>query len=267
MDADISLQLCRGLIPVRFHLIANEVTSLQPPNPCYLLVPRNSYLPLVIGSIRKYFLEAAPPIIDEMWFDFKGKPLKWHYPIGVLFDTMATPSDLPWDLTVHFLGFPSDQILRYGSEETVKRHFNNVLKEANYVKHGDCSKVYALSVSETNDLWEGVKLAQWERFLGTNAKLIPEPPALKNVPIRLFQRSNRDNLVLIQEPVNPFDDKKNPKTLGSVMAELLPNLFPNSNQPKVVIQGVSPPLNTPITWLLNNFACPDNFLYITYIIE
>ncbi len=92
--------------------------------------------------------------------------------MGVLFDGLGSPFDLPWNLTVHFQGFPTDQLLRCPSEEVIKRHFNNVLKEvlfrhqvnlnqSNYVKHGDCSKVYGLSVSETNDLWEGLKSSKF----------------------------------------------------------------------------------------------------------
>ncbi len=52
-----------------------------------------------------------------------------HYPIGVLFDLYASPADLPWSITVHFQGFPTDQILRCSSEDTVRMYYTNVLKE------------------------------------------------------------------------------------------------------------------------------------------
>jgi hypothetical protein len=110
-----------------------------------------------------------------MWLDYVGLPLKWHYPIGVLFDLYASQLSLPWSLSVHFQGFPSQTLLRCAGEETVKSHFVNSLKEvcsflrssspffshkllkANYLKHGDNSKVNALSLSEQNDLWEGLR--------------------------------------------------------------------------------------------------------------
>lgn len=105
---------------------------------------------------------SAPVVIDEMWFDFNGIPLKWcvmigwgciacrltwralfvgnmnmhelsdnsrHYPIGVLYDLLATQQDLPWSVTVHFQEFPSSVLLRCGAEDEVKSHVNNTLKE------------------------------------------------------------------------------------------------------------------------------------------
>jgi len=176
----------------------------------------------------------------------------------------GTPLELPWSLTVHFQGFPNEQILRCSTEEIVKRHFTNVLKEANYVVHGDCSKVYGLSVSETNDLWEGLKNNQYSQFWGANCKLFAEVQALKHVPIRLFLKDpQKDQVTMIQEPIIPFNDKKVSRTLGNVLTELLPNMFTDQQKNiKVLIQGTSPSLSTPITWLLQNYSHPDNFLYI-----
>lgn len=41
-----------------------------------------------------------PPGEDRIWFDYNGVPLKWHIPVGVLFDTLCCTADLPWRLTV-----------------------------------------------------------------------------------------------------------------------------------------------------------------------
>ena len=79
-----------------------------------------------------------------------------HYPVGVLYDLYGN-QELPWQLVVHFQGFPSDQLLRCPNEDTVKWQFMNVLKEANYIKHGDTSRVNGLTVAESNDIWDGVK--------------------------------------------------------------------------------------------------------------
>ena len=52
-----------------------------------------------------------------------------HYPVGVLFDLFANPQELPWPITVHFQGFPTQQLLRCPNEAFVKSHYMNVLKE------------------------------------------------------------------------------------------------------------------------------------------
>ena len=61
----------------------------------------------------------------EIWFDYEGTPIKWHIPVGVLYDqfcvtsvnnisemSLASSSGmLPWALTVHFSKFPEHEIL------------------------------------------------------------------------------------------------------------------------------------------------------------
>ncbi len=59
------------------------------------------------------------------------------------------------------------------------------------------------------------------------------------------------------------------RTLGSALSQLLPQQFPNAHTvaPKCnyLIQGITPPLDTPLTWLCEHLAHPDNFLYITIL--
>jgi autophagy-related protein 5 len=70
------------------------------------LVPRQSYFFLIKEKIQRYFSEYVSPAIknNEIWLDFNGLPLKWHYPIGLLFDLYANNeiSNLPWSIFIHF---------------------------------------------------------------------------------------------------------------------------------------------------------------------
>jgi hypothetical protein len=43
-----------------------------------IVAPRGSYLPLVTQNVRDHFVLSAPVLIDEMWFDYKGTPLRWY---------------------------------------------------------------------------------------------------------------------------------------------------------------------------------------------
>lgn len=47
-----------------------------------------------------------------MWFSFNEIPLKWHYPIGLLFDILANDGVLPWTVTVHFKKFPEEILFK-----------------------------------------------------------------------------------------------------------------------------------------------------------
>lgn len=49
----------------------------------------------------------------DIWFDCNGTPLKWHFPVGVLFELTAKDKDnLPWMLTIHFSKFPDGMLIR-----------------------------------------------------------------------------------------------------------------------------------------------------------
>ncbi|GAA5858898.1 hypothetical protein JCM8547_007147 [Rhodosporidiobolus lusitaniae] len=59
----------------------------------YIQAPRISYLPLFLAQIRRYFVDlvlddnsAASLQNDDIWFEADGVPLKWHWPIGLLYD-------------------------------------------------------------------------------------------------------------------------------------------------------------------------------------
>jgi len=262
-DEEIRRELWKGTVPIVFDLTPNEVTTLQPPPPYYMLAHRNNYLPLVSSGVTKHFSNAAAAMVDEIWFEFRGKPLKWHYPIGLLFDLYGSKYDLPWTITVHFQGYPSE-IMRCPNEATVKSQFTNQIKESNFIKNGDSSKIYDLSVNDTTDLWEGVKNNDLNQYWKSNYKLIPELSSLKYIPVRIFQIGTTQNISWIQSPVSPIDDKGNYRTLKDLISEIVPSLEPLIQESKatIMIQGISPSLDTPILWLSENLSYPDNFLYI-----
>jgi autophagy-related protein 5 len=265
-DVEIRKIVWDGTIPICFQMASSEVTALEKPLPYYLNVPRLSYLTLVTAPVKEYFSSWAPATIDELWFDYNGIPLKWHYPVGVLYDLYSN-EELPWTITVHFREFPVAQLLRCPNMETIQSHFNNTLKEAVYLKHGDISKVNALSLQETTDLWEGVKKNVFEVFWRVNEKLKAEKETTKNVPIRICRKER----IILQEPTPVCDEQGREYTLGEILKLKFPTLITEENgvlkliNCTVVVQGIQPPLNTPILWLSNNLCHPDNFLYIVLL--
>ena len=57
-----------------------------------------------------------------MWFEANGAPLRWHLPVGVLFDLAAAQDakdvsacTTPWNVTVHFDKYPDKEILKCDS--------------------------------------------------------------------------------------------------------------------------------------------------------
>lgn len=64
--------------------------------------------------MRKHFIkhiESDSKQDHEMWLEFNGIPLKWHYPIGVLLDIYSNDIQLPWNIVVHFDKFPENVLM------------------------------------------------------------------------------------------------------------------------------------------------------------
>lgn len=67
-----------------------------------------------VVQVRKHFIkhiESDSKQDHEMWLEFNGIPLKWHYPIGVLLDIYSNDIQLPWNIVVHFDKFPENVLM------------------------------------------------------------------------------------------------------------------------------------------------------------
>ncbi|CAK7338877.1 unnamed protein product [Dovyalis caffra] len=189
-----------GAIPLQIHLHESEVTSLPPPPPALILAPRIGYLPLLLPLIKPYFSSALPPGQDTLWFDYKGLPLKWYIPTGVLFDLFCAEPERPWNLTVHFRGYPSNLLIPCEGEESVKWSFINSLKEADYIINGNCKNVMNMSQSDQVELWRSVMDGNLDKYLRASSKLklgtlatdegdMAGQVKAGKIPIRLYVRS------------------------------------------------------------------------------
>lgn len=124
--------------------------------------PRISYLPFLLPRLLAFFSTSLiDPNVEAHhgWFSFEGVPLKWHYPLGLLFDLYGgadpatskpagqehmsqstilrerqhaddqyehddhsqegKPASLPWRLTVHFSDWPDLDLVRLDSDGKV----------------------------------------------------------------------------------------------------------------------------------------------------
>lgn len=160
-----------GAIPLQIHLHESEVTTLPSPPPALVLAPRIGYLPLLISLLKPHFSSTLPPGVDTIWFDYKGLPLKWYIPTGVLFDLLCVEPERPWNLTVHFRGYPSNVLLPCEGEDSVKWSFINSLKEAAYVINGNCKNVMNMSQPDQVELWGSVLNGNLEIYQRVASKL------------------------------------------------------------------------------------------------
>lgn len=147
---------------------------------------------------------------SDAWLSYEGVPLKWHYPLGLLYDLYSgvepayppdasspthktissqdEPSQLPWRLTVHFSDYPTEQLVRLDDED---KHLHDLfihsVKEADYLRTGTGKTVMFLSKENSTQLWDAVKTHDFALFNPINQKLLnPQGVNLRHLPVRLY---------------------------------------------------------------------------------
>jgi Autophagy protein ATG5, UblA domain len=91
LDAQICRQVWEGALPLVLRLRRAEVCALQPPHAVYIMASRGVYLPLLMSECRAHFAQAVSSESrdQEMWLEANGVPLRWHLPLGVLYDHLC----------------------------------------------------------------------------------------------------------------------------------------------------------------------------------
>lgn len=266
-DREVLRILWDGRIPVCFTLNKDEVFTMEQPEPFYLLLPRVSYLPIVTDKVTKHFQRAIKPDVNTntVWFDFNGQPLKWHYPIGVLFDLYGSSKSLPWNITVHFEDFPEDELIHCDGKEVVESYFMSAVKEADSLKHKS-QIINSMQKKDHKQLWLGLNNDKFEQFWSVNKRLMERSSdeLFKNIPFRIHQR----DAAFLQKLSRPVNDLGEQQTLKHLLMETLPKMFAcdqDFEQMRIVLHGIDAPLETPLQWLSEHLSHPDNFLHIVLI--
>ncbi|XP_013384929.1 autophagy protein 5-like [Lingula anatina] len=266
-DREILREIWDGRVPICFSLASDEIFTLEHPDPFFLLVPRQSYFPLATDRVQRTFLKHVDPDNHgEMWLEYESQPLKWHYPVGLLFDMYNTKGPLPWNITVHFQNFPEDELLHCPSRDAVEAHFMATVKEADSLKHR-AQVINSMQKKDHKQLWTGLQNDKFDQFWTINRKLMERlgEEGFKYLPFRIHQPEKP----FIQKLFKPVSDEGRLFTLADLLRETVPHIFADDTSDvlrcEVYIQGVNPPLETPVQWLSEHFSYPDNFLHIALV--
>lgn len=292
-DKEITRELWQSRLPICFILADEDVSKVksESPEPLYLMLPRQSYFPCFIDKIHRYystyFRENLTDTnnalnLNNLWLEYESSPLKWHYPIGVLYDLHASSntsqsSHLPWQILVHLSKFPEGEIIRFPDKESVEAHYMSTLKEADALKHkgqimGDMQK------RDHKQLWNSLLQDRYEGFWNINSRLMSYTENIqyfRYIPFRIYILDKP----FIQKLFSPFDVEENKSmTLYDLLSfalnheaqcEQLANekkiLHTVIEDYTVIIHGIQPPLQTPVQWLSEQFSYPDNFLHICLV--
>jgi len=295
-DKEITRELWQSRLPICFILSDEDITKVnrsELPEPLYLMLSRHLYFPCIVDKIYRYYSTYYKENLNDptnsislnnLWLEYESIPLKWHYPIGVLYDlytsslsTITTASHLPWQIIVHLSKFPENELIRFSDKESIEAHYMSTLKEADALKH----KGQIISDMQKRDhkqLWNSLLQDKYDGFWNINTKLMLYTDNLsyfRYIPYRIYILDKP----FIQKLFSPYDiDHDKWMTLNDLLqyslnheaqCEQLANekkiLNTNINDYRVIIHGVQPPLHTPIQWLSEYFSYPDNFLHICLI--
>jgi len=293
-DKEITRELWQSRLPICFILSDEDITKVnrsELPEPLYLMLARQSYFPCIIEKINRYYSTYFKENLNDttnnislanLWLEYESIPLKWHYPIGVLYDLYtssisSTNSHLPWQITVHLSKFPEGEIIRFPDKESIEAYYMSTLKEADSLKHkgkiiGDMQK------RDHKQLWNSLLQDKYDGFWNINNKLMSYTDNLqyfRYIPFRIYILDKP----FIQKLFSPFDSEEEKwMTLNDLFffalnheaqCEQLANekkiLSTNIDDYKVIIHGIQPSLQTPIQWLSEHFSYPDNFLHICLV--
>ncbi|RMZ78162.1 hypothetical protein DV738_g4071, partial [Chaetothyriales sp. CBS 135597] len=194
-------------LPLEIRISRDESRQYASTPPYLTLVPRLSYLPFLLERLHRYFspmLIADPATIspEEGYFTFDGIPLKWHYPIGLLYDMYV--------LSVQDPAGPASGIIP--SPVVLHDAFINSLKEADFVRSGTAKPIMSLPTSESKSLWTSTQANDLPAWAKVHGSLLPKPGQWRGIPLRIF-------LPVLLDGDGDGD--------GSALNSLFPSLFPS----------------------------------------
>jgi autophagy-related protein 5 len=144
------------------------------------------------------------------YFTYDDVPLKWHLPLGLLYDIYAlssldpdssTPAPLPFKLVLHFSqpstspthvpGSPSTSVkptLSFISPTPPVLHdaFINAVKEADYLRTNTAKPIMSLSAADSKALWTSIQNHDQATYCRIQSSLLPPPGQFRNSPLRVY---------------------------------------------------------------------------------
>ncbi|KAG9609078.1 autophagy protein 5, partial [Aureobasidium melanogenum] len=299
--ANIQKKVWAGSLPLEIRLASADCRTYDETDPYLINVPRLSYLAFLLPRLHAFF---APQLIDpsipfqNAWLSFENVALKYHYPIGLLYDLFsgAAPSNpeddgtedveelLPWKLVLRYSEFPDEQLMGLDGEgKVLKDCFVNAVKEADVIRNGKGNVYMGLSKDDSDNLWQAVQDHNLAKFNTVHNKLLNPPGTpLRNIPIKIYLPTTaptsssvsgeaepaQASIRTVQGLVAPSTATRQPNTLGMALNQILPTVFPSRRNPVLaapVLHGAVVPMNAPVEELMRAAAFTDGFLHVVVV--
>ena len=266
-------------------------------------------MPLLLPRLHAYFShffiadpESVP--IEDGYFTYDGVPLKWHLPLGLIYDmyVMAVRDSsseqgsngriVPFKLTLHYNHDEASNNVNLINPDPTTMHdsFINSVKEADFLRSGTARPIMTLPTADSKALWSSTKENDLQTFGKIFRSLLPAAGQMRNIPVRLYLPSSFEDdpavaqMKVLQFPVAPTAMGVSPsttvqaraatlpqaQTLGTALHTLLPGLFPSRRTPilaRPILHGAQVPLNAHLEDLVRWSCYADGWLSIVISID
>ncbi|KAJ2896802.1 autophagy protein 5 [Coemansia aciculifera] len=197
----------KGMIPIELQLAASDAIELlasavlpEPFQTFYMLIPRVGYLPFISGKVKERWLDPMLALSGsrvpsdqqiketDIWFEYKGQALKWHYPIGLLYDMLVSDvhrgdAELPWSLTLHVRKLPTAKIIAQPNGQLMRDMFMAMIKEADFIRNGSTKRVMDLSKNDQMQFLDGLETHSYEKYFAIHSIIVP-PTVDSRAPVQ-----------------------------------------------------------------------------------
>ncbi|KAK5417051.1 Autophagy protein 5 [Exophiala xenobiotica] len=292
-------------LPLDIRLAASESRTFDGTDPYLIAFPRLSYLPLLLPRLHSFFscsLIADPDTVSPFagYFTYDDVPLKWHLPLGLLYDIyvlstqdaspdQACSAALPFKLTLHFQPDPEKPTLPDATPVVLHDSFINSVKEADFLRSGTAKPIMTLSAQESKALWTSTQQSDVATFSKIHGHLVPAPGQLRNIPLRVYlpsspdQGSSKAQIKVLQSHIPPTVSvvgqnspaalrggggggvTGQPQTLGTALHQLIPSLFPSRRTPILatpLLHGAPVPMSANLEELVRWGCYADGWLSV-----
>jgi len=267
-------RMCNGKLLLRVRLVSDEVAWVTEPPPLFRLASRLAYLPSFFEDVYKNFQSYLDPVMCQsydIWFDYNGVPLKWHYPIGALCDVLVgSDVPVPLDLTVHFRGCPLQELLPYSDVGDWRDAVMSAWQQAVFLQHQKASVWGRCPQEQQRRLWDAIKAADLKDVASVqrdSGLLCPTLGGCRHLAVRLHISSQTQRHAVLLHPAPALEDRR-PTTVQDLLRQVLPPLFPEpAGAPplegiEIVTHGIRVPPDTPLYWLSLNSMYLDSFVHL-----
>lgn len=230
------------------------------------------------------------------YFTFDDVPLKWHLPLGLLYDVYVLSTQdagpessgaapLPFQLTLHFAQGSEKPTLPDATPVVLHDSFINSVKEADFLRSGTAKPIMTLSAQESKALWKSTQDNDLTTFSKIHNSLVPSSGQMRNIPLRVYLPSSPDHdpskaqIKVVQSHVPPTISATaqatptalrtpsggQPQTLGNALHQVLPSIFPSRRTTMLgtpLLHGAPVPMNAHLEELYRSACYADGWLSI-----